>query len=66
MKSEGSVAANYHTVSGPSGYGHRVVLPASSTPKMETAVLSETPVPIYRTTQHYIPLGRAIDKNFRS
>jgi len=66
IKSEGSEAANYHIVSGPPGYGHRVVLPASSASKMETAVLSETPVPIYHTTQHYIPIGRAIGKNFKS
>jgi hypothetical protein len=62
IKSVVSVAAECHTVSGPPGYGHRVVLPASSAPKMETG-LSETSVPIYRTTQHYIPRGRAIDKN---
>lgn len=66
MKSVVSVAAECHTVSGPPGYGHRVVLPASSAPKMETSGISETSVPFYRTTQHYIPRGRAIDKNCRS
>jgi len=66
VKSVVSLAAECHTVSGPPGYGHRVVLPASSAPKIETAVLSETSVPICRTTQHYIPRDRATDKNFRS
>jgi hypothetical protein len=61
MKSVVSVAAECHTVSGPPGYGHRIVLPASSATKMETAGLPEMSVPIYRTTQHYIPRGRDID-----
>jgi hypothetical protein len=57
MKSVVSVAAECQTVSGPPGYGHRVVLPASSAPKMDTAGLSVTSV---STAPHSITSHKAV------